>query len=142
MILDHTSWHARLNTYMYGAEDTLKTTNLCPYFWGIVGAVLGFIPTVIFKTAKYQVPEAYRQLVGSGLIIFSVAGLIVWGFITDAGATLGILTLIGVVSVVVIGCIYLAMFIIEWSGINTERSISINMFKGWKDKHCPRIEWV
>jgi len=45
--LSEKSWHAKLYALMYG-EDGGLPKNLCPYFWGVMAALVSVVPFALF----------------------------------------------------------------------------------------------
>lgn len=46
MKIGKNAWHAKLNDYVYGNNYSYYSTNLCPYFWGTILAIIS-LPLVI-----------------------------------------------------------------------------------------------
>jgi len=142
------SWHKHLNDFVYGQGYSLNNTNLCPYFWGTIAAFIGVIPVAVFKCMRYPIPMKYRHNAGIGGFFTMIAGIIILAMVVNLDATLKVLYAIGISALVMLTLVVAAYFIAM--GIRKIRpqknkvpkpNIAIEMIKGWKNKHCPMLEW-
>jgi len=146
--LSRNSWHVGLNDYIYGEGYSEDNNNLCPYFWGTILAVIGCIPVAIVR--------GIGGVMSDGLKVF----LLRYGV---AMFWIGLGIALGSVWWVVFGILYFLFNIVlykteifdnfvKWlSGKkkpkppkpHRERKphMTVEMFKGWKNKHCPMVVW-
>ncbi len=148
MRLSKNSWHVHLNDFVYGYGYSEDTNNLCPYFWGTILAIIGAIPVLVIRGLSNTLSNGVKVcLLRYGLASFWI--------------TVGALT--GMTWFIVLGVILIffnlilyntAIFdniakrLFGWgkpkkSKPHKERKphMTIEMFKGWKNKHCPMVEW-
>ncbi len=142
------SWHRYLNDFVYGQGYSLNNTNLCPYFWGTLAAIIGVIPLAIFKGIRHPIPLQYRRNVGIGAFIAMIGGIIILGCVVDFTKTITILTMIGILVGGLFGLLFAAIGIADLyrkARPAKYKAPKPNMFwemiKAWKNKHCPRLEW-
>lgn len=153
MKLSSTSWHVKLNDFIYGRGYSLDNTNGCPYFWGTILAVLICIPVGIFKGIRSIIPENSRGKVGVGIVLaLIIVGLSV-SLYNDWQKTLFIIAfMVGYVTFMVCFALGIGKLINKIRNRSTPKPpkpkkeprphMTITMFKAWKNKHCPRIEWT
>ena len=161
MKLDQNSLSAKLYRWFY-KTDTMPT-NLCPYFWKLVTAVIFGLPVAIL-TVPYMViyhKDDSRNSFGERIVI----SLVIWFFIAAIIcmiSTLGLFFYIPNKSsllwvMMAVGfCLWSCLILvgITWAitktkehlqskNSNTEKTdnIIVEMVKAKYHKYCPKIDW-
>lgn len=150
--IKRSSWHWKLNHYvwgervddtytMWGGEPQSMSHSLCPYFWGLILAIIG-VPFVAF----------YRKVGGSiilGSILSGVAVMFIialYFIFTKVGATIFIVGSLAFFGFAVL----LSISVSEPSEREykhkekkkKEPSMTWQMMKGIKNRYCPMIQVV
>lgn len=154
MKLKHDSWHVKVNDYVYGSGYSIKNKNLCPYFWGTILAIVMIVPFTIYVMIKSVLSEGTKKNIvrynfclimsGMGLVNLVAGGSIyMYQFVA---------TCIG------FAVLYIAyetdLFQTLFAKFSKDKppkpskpakvrrpSMTVEMIKGWKNKHCPMVEW-
>ena len=171
MKLSKNSWHARLNTYIFGEYYTRSVDCLCPYFWGTILAILclplwlighgiGYIienfPETGWHAPKlnmsYDTKQKIGNIVGYGFLVFIAVIAII-------GLTMAIIEygIIHVVFWIGIGIGFICGFIVfasamfwikekydDWRSDHPKEhkpNLLVEFIKAKKNKHCPLITW-
>jgi hypothetical protein len=161
MKLNQKSLSAKLYRWFY-KTDTMPT-NLCPYFWRLVTAVI-LSPLLAICTLPYEIinykhsrRDTYADILGTSLaywffiaaIICTISTLSLFFYIPDEDSLLMVMIVFGF-------CVwtYLIIVGIIWSIFNTEEylkskksddektdNIIVEMVKAKYHKYCPKIDW-
>ena len=161
MKLNQNSISAKLYRWFY-KTDTMPT-NLCPYFWKLVTAVI-LSPLLAICTLPYEIinykrwrRDTYGDILGESLaywffiaaIICMISTLSLFFYIPDEDSLLMVMIVFGF-------CVWTSLIIvgITWAIIktkehlqsknsNTEKTdnIIVEMVKAKYHKYCPKIDW-
>jgi hypothetical protein len=161
MKLNQKSLSAKLYRWFY-KTDTMPT-NLCPYFWRLVTAVI-LSPLLAICTLPYEIinykhsrRDTYADILGTSLaywffiaaVICTISTLSLFFYIPDEDSLLMVMIVFGF-------CVwtYLIIVGIIWSIFNTEEylkskksddektdNIIVEMVKAKYHKYCPKIDW-
>lgn len=150
MRLSRGSWHVKVNDFVYGSGYSEDNTNLCPYFWGTILATLVCLPVFFGRVIADSLSMGVKNfLIKYGVGVFWIAIGIV--SITLTGSPIQL-----IVGFIILGFEILAhntgffgwLFSLKKSKPkkpkpHKERKphMTIEMFKGWKHKHCPMVTW-
>jgi len=148
MKLSKSSWHVGLNDYVWGDGYSIDQNNLCPYFWGTIAAIFCCIPVLIRKAIGDSISGGTSIfLLRYGLGIFWI-GL---GIVLLAPVTFGVGVGILVFNLILYNTNIFGRLAGWIRGKHKERPkkpykerkphMTVEMFKGWKNKHCPMVEW-
>lgn len=154
MKLNKNSWYVGLNDYVYGSGYSENNHNLCPFFWGTILAIIICIPTAITRFIDDIIPDDTKGMILIvTLIVVAIIG-VGYGLIMDWQATLLVIGAVVAYAAFILGMVFGIGHIFEWySGRHTPKPkkqkprkeprphMTIEMFKGWKNKHCPLISW-
>jgi hypothetical protein len=160
MKLNQNSLSAKLYRWFY-KTDTMPT-NLCPYFWKLVTAVI-LSPLFAIYTLPYEIinykrrRETYSDMLGISLacwciiavVICMISTLALFFYIPDKSSLLWIMISIGLicwVSLIVFGIGWSIVKTAEYSKskkIDDEKTdnIIVEMVKAKYHKYCPKIDW-
>jgi hypothetical protein len=89
MELSTKSWHARLYKLTYGLKYGYLPSNLCPYFWKLVVAIILFLPLMTWHWVRYcsiKILDIYNEIKGHQYHESPIR-LLVWDEITSSFAT-------------------------------------------------------
>jgi hypothetical protein len=153
MKIKRAAWHAKFYKAIY-VTDTLPT-NLCPYFWKIVLAVITLpITSVSFLGKCYRFSDRFSWLFAVAFIegiIFAVGLLLsmMFGLIPSHGKVnwheffiangVGIA---GCAAIALIGYLCDKLSKREHKSPKAKQpNILVEYVKAKKNKHCPMIEW-
>jgi len=165
MKLNQNSLSANLYRWFY-KTDTMPT-NLCPYFWKLVTAVI-LSPLFAIYTLPYEIinykrsrRDTYGDMLGISFvywcliaaIICMISPLVLFFYIPDKDSLLRVMMILGL-------CVWASLIIfgIIWSIHKTEKyllnenhskksdpektdNIIVEMVKAKYHKYCPKIDW-
>jgi hypothetical protein len=161
MKLNQNSLSAKLYRWFY-KTDTMPT-NLCPYFWRLVTAVI-LSPLLAIYTLPYEIinykrsrRDTYGDMLGTSFvywffivaIICMISTLSLFFYIPDEDSLLGVMIVFGF-------CVWTSLIIVGiiWSIFNTKEylkskksddektdNIIAEMVKAKYYKYCPKIDW-
>jgi len=161
MKLNQKSLSAKLYRWFY-KTDTMPT-NLCPYFWKLVTAVI-LSPLFAIYTLPYEIinykhsrRDTYADILGESLgywffiaaIICMISTLSLFYYTPDEDSLLMVMIVFGF-------CVWTALIIVGiiWSIFNTKEyvkskksddektdNIIVEMVKAKYHKYCPKIDW-
>ena len=161
MKLNQNSLSAKLYRWFY-KTDTMPT-NLCPYFWKLVAAVI-LSPLLAIYTLPYEIInykrrhwDTYGDMLGMSLaywcfiavIICMISPLGLFFYIPDKDSLLMGMMVFGFcvwASLIVVGIgwgIYAIVKFLKSKKSNTEKTnnIIVEMVKAKYHKYCPKIDW-
>ena len=172
MRLSNNSWHAKLNTFVYGYRYLDSVDCLCPYFWGtllailcvpvwLIGHGIARLLDVIDESGislprlniSYDTQRKIGLGVAYGLLFGAVVGITfgILNAITEYGL-INVLILIGLIALAVVGLIGLALLLInlaerynDWRYDHPREkkpNLLMEFVKAKKNKHCPLVEWT
>jgi hypothetical protein len=149
MKLNQNSLSAKLYRWFY-KTDTMPT-NLCPYFWKLVTAVI-LSPLLAIYTLPYEIINYKRRRWDTYADILGIS-LACWCFIVAIICMINALLL----TIMVIGSCFWGCLIlvgITWAIIKTKEylqskksdnektdNIIVEMVKAKYHKYCPKIDW-
>lgn len=156
MKIKKTSLHARFYKFMY-LTDKLPT-NLCPYFWKLVMAIITLpltFPSFIFTNNRSFGSrfDPLAIMIVLEMLIFGVGGLtsLIFGLVKNDDpmnlTTFGLINFAGILGWIMIA---LACYTAHWISERKEvylgkkekkPNIIIEYIKAKKNKACPMIEW-
>ena len=162
MKLNQKSLSAKLYRWFY-KTDTMPT-NLCPYFWKLVAAVI-LSPLFAIYTLPYEIinykrwhRDTYGDILGISLacwciiavVICMISSLGLFFYIPDKGSSLWVIVTIGCIlwgSLIVVGigwALAETAKYLESKKSNTEKTdnIIVEMVKAKYHKYCPKIDWT
>ena len=149
MKLNSNSWHKHLNDYVYGDGYSLSQRNGCPYTWGTVLSVLIVVPVIAYRGMHDALNQGIRTfLVRYGLPM----GLIALGLVYIALGLnwfqlyfgIGLLAFNLILhNTNVMERLFGNYVIKRMDRKKKERRphMVVEMFKSWKNKRCPIIQW-
>ena len=161
MKLNQNSLSAKLYRWFY--KTNTMPTNLCPYFWKLVAAVI-LSPLFAIYTLPYEIInykrrrwDAYGDMLGISLacwciiavVICMISSLGLFFYIPDKGSSLWVIVTIGCIlwgSLIVVGigwALAETAKYLESKKSNTEKTdnIIVEMVKAKYHKYCPKIDW-
>jgi len=161
MKLNQNSLSAKLYRWFY-KTDTMPT-NLCPYFWKLVTAVI-LSPLFAIYTLPYEIINykrwhryTYSDMLGESLICWLLIAAIIcmisplglFFYIPDKGSLLSVIMTIGCIlwgSLILVGitwAIVKTVVYLESKKIDDEKTdnIIVEMVKAKYHKYCPKIDW-
>ena len=161
MKLNQNSLSAKLYRWFY-KTDTMPS-NLCPYFWKLVTAVilspLLSIYTLPYKIINYkrQRWDTYGDMLGMSfaywcliaVVICMISPLGLFFYIPNKSSSLWLIIAIGCIiwaSLILVGIgggIYAIVKFLKSKKSNTEKTdnIIVEMVKAKYHKYCPKIDW-
>ena len=161
MKLNHNSLSAKLYRWFY-KTDTMPT-NLCPYFWKLVTAVI-LSPLFAIYTLPYEIINykrwhryTYGDMLGMSLAYWCLIAVVIcmisplgfFFYIPDKGSLLWVMMVLGF-------CVWalLIVIVIGWAITKTAEylkskksddektdNIIVEMVKAKYHKYCPKIDW-
>ena len=153
MKLKSTSWHKHLNDFVYGDGYSLSQKSGCPYFWGTILSILIVIPTIVYRGMHDALNQGIRTfLVRYGLSI----GLIALGLVYIALGInwfqlyfgIGLLAFNLMLHNTNVMERLFGNYIIKRYEKRAKKPFKekrphmvVEMFKSWKNKRCPMIQW-
>ena len=149
MKLNSSSWHVPINDCVYGKGYSLSQLNGCPYFWGTILSVFIVIPTIIFRGLHDAMSQGARTFTlrygfSSALTVLGVVYIIMGLGWFQLAIGIGLLGM----NVVMFNTNFLEWIFARRTTVYVPKikkekrpHMAVEMFKGWKNKHCPRIEW-
>jgi hypothetical protein len=159
MKLKLNSWYVWLWNYTYSQD---LPNNLCPMFWQLIGAILFFIPNVIFRIPiniinmfSEDTVERGDDRTKVGMVIYGLLGLTVavcialfnwllWLFgaysYDSALATIGGMLLI-LALFFTIRYFWLENKVGKTIVNKTSNNMIVNYTKAWYNNYCPKINW-
>ena len=168
MKLNRNSWHAKINTFVYGWMYLDTVDCLCPYFWGtllailltplwIIGKGVGRLIDAIPAT-NYTLPsvsDKTKNRVGLG-IAYSLFTLAIMGltfailYTAFMYGIIFVLMWVGIIALMagaLLGLIFLIILIKEryddWRGDHPKKpNLLMEFIRAKKNKHCPLVEWT
>ncbi len=161
MKLNQNSLSAKLYRWFY-KTDTMPS-NLCPYFWKLVTAVI-LSPLLAIYTLPYEIINykrrrwnTYGDMLGESLscwlliaaIICMISPLGFFFYIPDKGSLLSVIMTIGCIlwgSLILVGitwAIVKTVVYLESKKSDDEKTdnIIVEMVKAKYHKYCPKIDW-
>jgi hypothetical protein len=161
MKLNQNSLSAKLYRWFY-KTDTMPT-NLCPYFWKLVTAVI-LSPLFAIYTLPYEIinykrrhRDTYSDMLGTSLahwcfiagVICMISSLGLFFYIPDKSSLLFMIMATGCIiwaSLILVGIIWSIIKTVEHlqsKKSNTEKTdnIIVEMVKAKYHKYCPKIDW-
>jgi len=161
MKLNQNSLSAKLYRWFY-KTDTMPT-NLCPYFWKLVTAVI-LSPLLAIYTLPYEIINykrwhryTYGDMLGMSLaywcliavVICMISPLGLFFYIPDESSLLWIMISVGLIcwlSLIVFGTAWAFAKTkehLQSKNSNTEKTdnIIVEMVKAKYHKYCPKIDW-
>jgi len=161
MKLNQNSLSAKLYRWFY-KTDTMPT-NLCPYFWKLVTAVI-LSPLLAIYTLPYEIinykrrrRDTYSNMLGESLscwiliaaIISMISPLGFFFYMPDTDSLLWVIMGVGCIlwgSLILGGIgwgIYETVKYLKSKNSNTEKTdnIIVEMVKAKYHKYCPKIDW-
>ena len=161
MKLNQTSLSAKLYRWFY-KTDTMPT-NLCPYFWKLVTAVI-LSPLLAIHTLPYEIInykrrrlETYGDMLGTSAaywcfiaaIICMISPLGLFFCIPDKGSSLWVIISVGCIlwgSLILVGITWAIIKTVEYleskkSDDEKTDNIIVEMVKAKYHKYCPKIDW-
>lgn len=141
-----------LNDFIFGRGYSLDHHNLCPYFWGTILAIVICIPTIIYRMLENVLSDGIKTTLRK--YGFGLSQLVIGIAISVIMSTVSVLIYAGI--------ILLAFNIIMYNTnildniftkihnrkkstpkphVPRKPSMTVAMIKGWKNKHCPMVEW-
>jgi hypothetical protein len=161
MKLNQNSLSAKLYRWFY-KTDTMPT-NLCPYFWKLVTAVI-LSPLFAIYTLPYEIinykrrcRDTYGDMLGESLgywcliaaIICMISPLGFFFYIPDKGSSLWVIMVVGCIlwgSLILVGitwAIVKTVVYLESKKSDDEKTdnIIVEMVKAKYHKYCPKIDW-
>lgn len=158
------SWHGKLYKFAYGygnySYPRQFPSNLCPYFWKIVLAILLMPILLITELPLLVFPESRRDVkydgalgsnivfgiaswLGISLIFCAITAIFIWHPVKDSLWQMVVIMGRGVLTLVVFGLTVL--WITEWHTRRKRRpknpSLLSSYIQAKKDKLCPKINW-
>jgi hypothetical protein len=161
MKLNQNSLSAKLYRWFY-KTDTMPT-NLCPYFWKLVTAVI-LSPLFAIYTLPYEIinykrrcRDTYSDMLGTSLacwcfiaaIICMISPLGLFFYIPNKSSSLWTMMSIGLIcwgSLILVGITWAIVKTVKYlksKNSNTEKTdnIIVEMVKAKYRKYCPKIDW-
>jgi hypothetical protein len=161
MKLNQNSISAKLYRWFY-KTDTMPT-NLCPYFWKLVTAVI-LSPLFAIYTLPYEIInykrqrwDTYGDMLGISLscwcliavIICMISTLGFFFYIPDKGSSLWVIMGVGGIlwgSLILVGITWAIVKTVEYdpqkkSDNEKTDNIIVEMVKAKYHKYCPKIDW-
>lgn len=153
MKIKRTSWHAKFYKAIY-VTDTLPT-NLCPYFWKLVLAVITLpITSVSFFGKCYRFADRFSWLAATifiEVVVFAIGMLlsVIFGLVDPESQInwreffiangMGV---VGCAAIVLIGYHCDKLSKREYKEPKVKQpNVLVEFVKAKKNKHCPMIEW-
>jgi hypothetical protein len=161
MKLNQNSLSAKLYRWFY--KTNTMPTNLCPYFWKLVTAVI-LSPLLAIHTLPYEIINykrrsryTYGDMIGISFaywcfiaaVICMISSLGFFFYIPDEGSLLWVMMVLGF-------CVWACLIVVGiiWSIFNIEEylkskksddektdNIIVEMVKAKYHKYCPKIDW-
>lgn len=160
MKLSKNSWHARINTYVFGSFYIDGVDCLCPYFWKTIVALL--VSPLVFAINRVEdlgieVPSMSTDMQNRvGRIVMWVAfgaiiiGSFIFAILDWEKFIIGVI-IIGVVTGSVTGFMYGGIWIKnKWEDWRYDHpkekrerrpNLMVEFIRAKKNKHCPLITW-
>jgi len=161
MKLNQNSLSAKLYRWFY--KTNTMPTNLCPYFWKLVVAVI-LSPLFAIYTLPYEIinykrrrRDTYNNMLGESLgywcfialVICMISSLGLFFYIPDRSSTLWMIMASGCIfwsSLILVGIIWGIIKIVEYlqskkSDNEKTDNIIVEMVKAKYHKYCPKIDW-
>jgi len=161
MKLNQNSFSAKLYRWFY-KTDTMPT-NLCPYFWRLVTAVI-LSPLLAIYTLPYEIinykrrrRHTYSDILGTSLtywffiaaIICMISTLSLFFYIPDEDSLLMVMIVFGFCvwgSLIIVGIGWGINEIVKYlkpkkSDNEKTDNIIVEMMKAKYHKYCPKIDW-
>ena len=161
MKLNQNSLSAKLYRWFY-KTDTMPT-NLCPYFWRLVTAVI-LSPLFAIYTLPYEIInykrqrwDTYRDMLGISLVCWCLIAVIIcmisplslFFYIPDKSSLLWTMMSIGLIcwgTLILVGitwAITKTVVYLESKKSDDEKTdnIIVEMVKAKYHKYCPKIDW-
>ena len=161
MKLNQNSLSAKLYRWFY--KTNTMPTNLCPYFWRLVTAVI-LSPLLAIHTLPYEIinykrghRDTYSDMLEESLaywcfivgVICMIPSLGLFFYIPDKGSTLWVIMSIGLICwgcLIVVGIGWITYKTKEYleskkSGDEKTDNIIVEMVKAKYHKYCPKIDW-
>ena len=161
MKLNQNSISAKLYRWFY-KTDTMPT-NLCPYFWKLVTAVI-LSPLFAIYTLPYEIInykrqrwDTYGDMLGISLscwlliaaVICMISPLGFFFYIPDKGSSLWVIMGVGGIlwgSLILVGITWAIVKTVEYlqskkSDNEKTDNIIVEMVKAKYHKYCPKIDW-
>jgi len=161
MKLNQNSLSAKLYRWFY-KTDTMPT-NLCPYFWRLVTAVI-LSPLLAIYTLPYEIInykrrrlDTYGDMLGESLscwlliaaVICMISSLGLFFYIPDKDSLLWVIMGVGCIfwgSLILVGIIWSIIKTVEYlkskkSDNEKTDNIIVEMVKAKYHKYCPKIDW-
>lgn len=160
MKLSKNSWHARINTYVFGSSYIDKVDCLCPYFWKTIIALL--VSPLVFiinrvEDLGIEVPSISTDMQNriGRIIMWTAFGAIIIGLFVFAILNwekfIIVMAVIGIVIVSVTGFMYGSIWIKnKWEDWRYDHpkekrerrpNLMVEFIRAKKNKHCPLITW-
>jgi hypothetical protein len=148
MNLSTSSWHVRLYKLAYGSYSCLPT-NLCPYFWKVLWALILFIPCQLLLLPVYLFKDVRDMLeiegyisahLGIGFFMYLALGVVyvlTFGLFSHNDALRHTAHVMWVILSLVGICILIGMYLDR----KEEDSLITAFIKAKYNKYCPKINW-
>lgn len=161
MKLNQNSLSAKLYRWFY-KTDTMPT-NLCPYFWKLVTAVI-LSPLLAIHTLPYEIInykrqrwDTYGDMLGISLscwlliaaVICMISSLGLFFYIPNKSSSLWVIISVGCIlwgSLILVGITWAIIKTVEYleskkSDDEKTDNIIVEMVKAKYHKYCPKIDW-
>lgn len=162
MKINKNSWHSKLYHWTYDTDYiTYLPTNLCPYFWKLVFALLVFIPNLIVRIPYLILNKLWFKEISKGsestingilcslsIFLLFVVSIMEWELIKACfnfysyDSFLANSTLMMDLLVLIILSIFIYNITINKNYIKDGVNIPVEFIKAKYNKYCPQITWL